>query len=91
MGGTNPTAAVLEGAKKALDNARNFTHSVTGGKPNAFAPKPKAEAKPEPSDYSHARAQRPGGKEFLGVRSNEAPDINIALRNREDAKKALEQ
>lgn len=90
--GTNPTAAILENAKKALDNAKNFTNSVTGGKPNAFAsPKSKTEAKPEPSDYSHARAQRPGGKDFLGVRSDEAPEINTALKNREDAKKALEQ
>lgn len=90
--GSNPTAAILDNAKKALDKANDFTKSVTGGKPNAFAlPKQKVEAKPEPSDYSHARAQRPGGKEFLGIRSNEAPDINIALKNREDAKKALEQ
>jgi hypothetical protein len=89
--GTNPTVAILDNAKKALDKANNFTKSVTGGKPNAFAPKSEVKAQPEPTDYSHARAQRPGGKEFLGIRSNEAPDINIALKNREDAKKALEQ
>lgn len=85
------TPNVLAGAKKALENANNFTKSVTGGKPNAFAPK--AESKPQAakSDYSHARDARKSGGEFLGVRSDEAPDIKSGLESREAAKKALEQ
>lgn len=83
---------ILAGAKKALDNANNFTKSVTGGKPNAFAAKPEAKAQSEKSDYSHARDARSSeGHEFMGVRSNEAPEIKSALDSREQAKKALEQ
>lgn len=52
------TANVLEGAKKALDNANKFTSNVTGGKPSAFALKPEVKAQPERTDYSHARAAR---------------------------------
>ncbi len=89
--GTNPTVAALAGAKKALESANKFTRSVTGGKPDVFAPKPEVKAKPETTDYSRARAARKGEGEFLGVRSNEAPELNIALKAREDAKKALEQ
>ncbi len=82
----------LANAKKALDSANNFTKSVTGGKPSAFAAKPEAKAQPEKTDYSHARdARTSAGHEFLGVRSDEAPDIKSALDNREQAKKALEQ
>jgi hypothetical protein len=77
---------VLEGAKKALDKANNFTKSVTGNKPSAFAP----EVKPR-TDYSHAREARKAPGEFLGVRSNEAPEINTALASREQAKKVLDQ
>jgi len=80
---------ILEGAKHALDKANNFTKSVTGGKPSAFAPK--SEAKPETSDYFHAREARKAPSEFLGVRSDEAPDIKSGLESREAAKKALEQ
>ncbi len=83
---------ILEGAKKALDKANNFTKSVTGGKPNAFAAKPEAKSQPEKTDYSHARSARAdAGHEFLGIKSNEAPEINTALASREQAKKALEQ
>lgn len=80
---------ILEGAKKTLDKANNFTKSVTGGTPNAFASK--SEAKPETSDYSHAREARKSPSEFLGVKSDQAPELKSALDNREQAKKALEQ
>jgi hypothetical protein len=85
----NPVGTALEGAKKALESANRFTSSVAGGKPNAFAPKPEVK-KPERSDYSHVRETRKT-PEFMGVRSDEAPEINTALAARETAKKALEQ
>lgn len=90
--GTNPTAAILEGAKKTLANANKFTDSATsqaGNKVNPFAPsakKPQAEA----TDYSHARTARKSS-EFMGIKSDQAPEINTALTNREQAKKAMEQ
>ncbi len=76
---------ILKGAKKALDKANNFTKSVTGNKPSMFTPNSEA-----PTDYSHAREARKA-PEFMGVRSNEAPEINTALASREQAKKALDQ
>jgi hypothetical protein len=80
------TAHILEGAKKALDNANKFTGSVTEGKPSAFAPKS------SPTDYPHARTARvAAGHEFMGVKSDQAPELNTALESRATAKKALEQ
>lgn len=76
--------SILEGAKKTLDNANKFTHSVTQGKPNMFAPK-------APTAYSHVREARKAPGEFMGMKSDQAPEINTALENREQAKKALEQ
>ena len=76
--------SILEGAKKTLDNANKFTHSVTHGKPNMFASK-------APTDYSHVREARKAPGEFMGMKSDQAPEINTALENREQAKKALEQ
>lgn len=88
--GTNATAQILQGAKKALDSANKFTNSVTGGKPSAFAPKAESSA-PAKSDYSHARAARKDPDEFLGVKSDEAPEIKSALDRREQTKKELDQ
>jgi hypothetical protein len=83
------TNSALESAKAALNSANNFTHSVTGGKPSAFAPKAD---KPAESNYSHAReARKEPAKEFMGVRSDEAGELNTALKAREDAKQALNQ
>lgn len=80
---TNPTAAALANAKKALADANKFTHSVTGDKPNAFAPK---------TDYSHVReARKAAPSEFMGVRSDAAPELKSALDQREATKKALDQ
>lgn len=78
---TTPNA--LASAKAALEKANNFTSNVTGGKPNALAPKSE-----QKSGYSHAREAR--GGEFMGIRSDEAPELNAALKTREDAKKALQ-
>lgn len=55
--GTNPTAAILEGAKKVLTGANKFTASATkqaGNKVNPFVSKSQA----QPTDYSHARTAR---------------------------------
>ena len=84
------TANVLANAKKALENANKFTGSVTGGKPSAFTPKPGPKAQPAKADYSHVREARKA-PEFLGVRSDEAPELNTALQAREEAKQALQQ
>lgn len=56
-------AAKLASASAALKGANDFTHSVTGGKPDAFAPKP-------PS-YTAARSARKAGGSSSGV-SDEA-------------------
>jgi hypothetical protein len=86
------TVNALESAKKALENANKFTRSVTGGQPSAFTPKSEAKPQPERTDYSHARAARKEEPhEFMGIRSNEAPELNTALRTREEANKALQQ
>lgn len=81
---TNPTAAALVNAKKALASADKFTSSVTGGKPNAFAPK----AQSPNSDYSHAREARKS-PEFLGINADAAPELKSAIDQREATKKAL--
>jgi hypothetical protein len=87
---TNSTESVLANAKKALESANKFTSNVEGRKPSMFAPK--GEAKAASSDYSHARsARKEAGHEFMGVRSDQAPELNAALKSREDARKALEQ
>jgi hypothetical protein len=85
--GSTPDA--LSSARQALKNADNFGQRETGNKKAGDdAPKP-AKTAAASSDYSHARAARSGG-EFMGVRSNEASELNTALAAREDAKKALE-
>lgn len=90
MGSPNPVAAALASAHKALDDANKFTRSVTGGKPNAFAPKETPH-----TDYSVVRSARKGAeegpKEFMGIKSDQSAELNAAQKNREDAKKALEQ
>ncbi len=85
---------ILEGARKALNKANNFTDSATrqaGNKANPFVPSAK-KSQAEASDYSHARSARVNaGHEFMGIKSDQAPEINTALAGREQAKKALEQ
>jgi len=71
---------VLEGARKALDNANKFTSSVTGGKPSAFAPK---------TNYSHARSQRKSAGSFMGVQADQGPELKAADQSHAEAEKAL--
>lgn len=89
------TANALASAKTALANAENFTKGVTkqaGNKTNPFT---------KPS-YTEARRQRvgapasppapkPASKEFMGVRSDEGPELNTALQERQEANRELEK
>jgi hypothetical protein len=83
------TSQALANAKKALDSANKFTNSVTGGKPNAFSYSAAHTARKAEASAPAHKAEP--SKEFMGVRSNEAPELNAALQAREDAKKALDQ
>jgi hypothetical protein len=89
MGASDPVSSALASAHKALDNANKFTHSVTGGKPNAFA------GKPQPS-YTQAHSERKAaassgsGSSFLGQGDNSA-EINSREEMNDAAKKALAQ
>jgi hypothetical protein len=83
------TPNALEAAKKALAGANNFEKSVdkqsgTTAKP---APKPAAAR----ADYSHAREARKAPGEFMGVKSDQGPELNSALESHEQAKAALNQ
>lgn len=83
------TSNILQSAKATLDKANNFTKSVEGHTPGTFSPKESKPSTAAPTDYSHARTARKS--EFMGVRSDEAPELKSALDQREQAKKALEQ
>jgi hypothetical protein len=88
MGGTNPVASILAGAKKTLETAnKKFPSSMASA---IVTPPAKPAGESPATQYSHARTARKGG-EFMGVKSNQAPEINTALEARETAKKALEQ
>ena len=87
----DPVAEALAGAKQTLANANKFTQSVTGNATNAFAPHEFSKA-----SYKMPRETRKketGGDtgSFMGVESNKAPEINEAIRQREEARKLLEQ
>jgi hypothetical protein len=82
------TPNALASAKAALHNADNFGQRETGNKKAGDDAPKAAPSKAASTDYSHARAAR--GGEFMGVRSDEASELNTALAAREDAKKALE-
>lgn len=88
--GSRPNA--LEQAKTVLAGAKGFTSGVTkqaGNKENPFEPK---------ADYVYAREARRAAAPpshpydgFMGIRSNQAPELNTALQTREEARKALIQ
>lgn len=84
---------ILSGAKKALEKAKEFTRSVEGSNESMFAEKPPkaaAPGTPPRSQYAHVRAARreePG--EFMGVRSDQAPELNAAVAARGQYKEAL--
>ena len=72
--------SMLKDAHKTLDNANNFTHNATGGKPNAFAPKPALKEAGASTDYSHARAARKdsvGGEVESAAEGLKAKQANV--------------
>jgi hypothetical protein len=89
MASDGGVAAKLAGARKVLEGANN---SNVSPKASPYAPKPQPKPAAASSDYSHARsARKEEGHEFMGVSSNQAPELNAALKSREDAKKELDQ
>lgn len=86
MGASPSVESVLKGAHKALDSANKFQHNVTGGKPDLAA---KPNAKPAASNYTHVREARKSPGEFMGVRSDQAGELNSAMASHDSAKAAL--
>ena len=81
------TPNVLSGAKKALEKAQSFTKSVEGKTSSTFTPP----ARSQYSQVREARRKEPG--EFLGIRSDQAPELKEAQAARgqySDALKAAE-
>jgi len=85
MAAGSPVEGILKSAHKTLDSANKFQHSVTGGKPDLAA---KSDAKPT-NNYAHVREARKSPGEFMGVRSDQAGELNSAIASRESAKAAL--
>lgn len=84
------TPSALASAKQALHNADNFGQRETGNKKAGDAPSYSAAhqaRKAEGTTTGHAEP----AKEFMGVRSNEASELNDALARRADAQKALSE
>lgn len=83
---------IIAKSKDILKKANEFTGSVVkqaGGDKDAFEPpKPKAAAA-APSHYSVARSARREAGEFMGVRSDEAPELKSAEAARGQYKDAL--
>ena len=90
MGGFVPNA--IASAKKALHDADNFGQRETGNKkagdPPSYSAARSARTAEGSAPAHHAAAP---AKEFLGIRSDEAPELNTALAARTDAMKALNQ
>ena len=86
---TNPVEAALASAHKALDAANNSSVGTKSGHSN-FAPKT-AKTAPERTDYSHARAARPGGDSFMGVKADQGSELKSATESHDNAVKALNQ
>jgi len=82
---TDFVTSALAGAHKALDNANNSSVGTKSGH-SGFTPK-----KTPPTDYSHARAARPGGEGFMGVKSDQGPELKAANESHDNAVKALNQ
>jgi len=88
MGASPSVESVLKGAHKALDSANKFQHKVTAGKPD-LAAKPDTKTAPAASNYTHVREARKSPGEFMGVRSDQAGELNSAMASHESAKAAL--
>jgi len=80
---------ILSGAKKALEKAQSFTKSVEGKTPSTFASSGEKypAAQSQYSRVREARRKEPG--EFMGVRSDQAPELKYAERARGQYGEAL--
>jgi hypothetical protein len=78
----------LASAHKTLDDVGKSSIGTKSGHTNFPSPKPAAPAA-SATDYSHAReARKPS---FMGVQSDQGPELKAAEANREAAKKVLNQ
>lgn len=77
-------SSALANAHKALDNANNSSVGTKSGHSGLSKSTP-------PSDYSHARAARPGGESFMGVKADQGPELKAANESHDNAVKALNQ
>lgn len=92
MGGFVSNA--LAGAKQALKNADNFGQRETGNKKAGDKPSyiqaRTARRTAAASPAATSAAPSTDNREFMGVRANEGQELNTALAQREQARKALE-
>lgn len=81
--GPEGAAKAIADSKKLMEGWKKGPMGTKSGHLNT-AP---AESQPSKTDYTHAReARKDGGHEFLGIRSDEGPELNTALKEREDFK-----
>lgn len=88
---TTPNA--LASAKRALVKADNFTNNVvkqSGTGVNAFKPSYK-QVRDNRRTAASTAPPTAAPNEFMGVRENQANELNTALASREEARKALNQ
>lgn len=78
--------AALASAHKTLDAANKSSVGTKSGHSN-FSPK--SSSAPAKSDYSHARAARPGGDSFMGVKGDQGSELKAASESHDNAVKAL--
>jgi hypothetical protein len=86
--GISQANAALASARKALSDADNSPVGTKSGHSN-FTPKKSGGA--PATDYSHARAARPGGGSFMGVKADQGPELKAASESHDNAVKALNQ
>jgi hypothetical protein len=82
-------SSALASAHKALSDANNSSVGTKSGHSGITPSKPAAS--PAKSDYSHARAARPGGESFMGVKADQGPELKAANESHDNAVKALNQ
>jgi hypothetical protein len=79
----------LASAHKTLDDVNKSSVGTKSGHTNFPGTKPAPAA--AKTDYSHVRAQRPGGDSFMGVKADQGTELKAAEQNREAAKQVLNQ
>lgn len=78
----------IANAKKALSDANNNRYVGTKSGHSTFTPSKPSGAS---SDYSHARTARKSGDSFMGVKSDQGPELKAAQESHDNAVKALNQ